>query len=46
MKKEFLKDENGNVIGRKRGLWGTKGGDEDYPQYAIFGKWIHYPCID
>ena len=30
----------------KRGLWGTKGGDEDYPQYAIFGEWIHYPYTD
>ena len=30
----------------KRGLWGTKGRDEDYPQYAIFGKWEHQPYLD
>lgn len=30
----------------KRGMWGTKGRDSDYPQYAIFGKWEHQPYLD
>ena len=30
----------------KRGMWGTAGRDQDYPQYAIFGKWEHQPYLD
>lgn len=30
----------------KKGLWGTKGRDQDYPEYAIFGKWEHQPYLD
>jgi hypothetical protein len=30
----------------KRGLWGTKGRDTDYPEYAIIGKWIHQPYLN
>lgn len=32
---------------RKRGLWGTKGPDSNYPEYAIFGEgWKHFPYLD
>ena len=30
----------------KRGLWGTKGREADYPQYAIMGEWMHQPYLD
>jgi len=30
----------------KRGMWGTKGADTDYPEYAIFGKYEHQPYLD
>ena len=30
----------------RKGLWGTKGSDRDYPAYAIFGEWIHQPHTD
>lgn len=30
----------------KRGLWGTKGREADYPQYAIMGEWIHQPYLN
>lgn len=30
----------------KRGLWGTPGRDSDYPQYAIFGEYMHSPYLD
>ena len=30
----------------KRGMWGTKGRDADYPEYAIFGEWVHQPYLD
>lgn len=30
----------------KRGMWGTKGRDEDYPKYAIFGAWAYAPYLD
>lgn len=30
----------------KRGMWGTKGPDSNYPQYAIFGEWKHFPYLD
>lgn len=29
-----------------RGMWGTKGPDSSYPQYAIFGKYRHFPYLD
>ena len=31
---------------KKRNLWGTKGKDSDYPQYAYFGEWRHQPYLD
>ena len=31
---------------RGRGMWGTRGKDSDYPQYAIFGEWKHQPYLD
>lgn len=30
----------------RKGMWGTKGRDRDYPEYAIFGKWEHQPYLD
>ena len=30
----------------KRWMWGTKGKDSDYPAYAIFGKYEHFPYLD
>lgn len=30
----------------KRGLWGTKGEDSSYPEYAIFGDWEYYPYLN
>ena len=43
-------DPNGNIEEltwhAKRGLWGTKGADKDYPEYAFFGKWEHFPYLD
>lgn len=30
----------------RRGLWGTKGRDEDYPAYAIFGEYKHQPYLN
>lgn len=30
----------------RKGMWGTKGREEDYPEYAIFGKWEHQPYLD
>lgn len=29
----------------KRKLWGTAGRDDDYPYYAIFGEYVHYPYL-
>lgn len=29
-----------------RKMWGTKGRDSDYPEYAIFGRWEHQPYLD
>ena len=30
----------------RKGLWGTKGRDSSYPEYAIFGEWKHSPYLD
>lgn len=30
----------------RKGMWGTKGRDSDYPEYAIFGEWKHQPYLD
>lgn len=30
----------------RKGMWGTKGRDSDYPEYAIFGEWLHCPYLD
>ncbi len=30
----------------KRGRWGTKGRDSDYPYYAYFGEWRHQPYLN
>lgn len=30
----------------KREMWGTKGPDSNYPQYAIFGEYMHSPYLD
>lgn len=30
----------------RKGMWGTKGRDSDYPEYAIFGEWKHCPYMD
>lgn len=30
----------------KKGMWGTKGPDSSYPQYAIFGEWKHQPYLN
>ena len=30
----------------KRGLWGTPGPDTSYPEYAIMGKYEHFPYLD
>lgn len=29
-----------------RGMWGTKGRDSDYPEYAVFGEYMHQPYLD
>lgn len=29
-----------------REMWGTPGRDQDYPEYAIFGEYKHYPYLD
>lgn len=31
----------------RKGMWGSKGvRDAEYPEYAIFGKWMHQPYLD
>lgn len=30
----------------RKGMWGTKGPDSSYPEYAVFGKWEHQPYLD
>lgn len=30
----------------RKGMWGTKGKDSDYPEYAIFGEYRHQPYLD
>lgn len=30
----------------RKGMWGTKGADSSYPEYAVFGEWKHFPYID
>jgi hypothetical protein len=30
----------------KRSMWGTKGPDSSYPQYAVFGEYKHQPYLD
>lgn len=30
----------------KKGMWGTKGRERDYPEYAVFGKWEYMPYLD
>lgn len=46
----IIPDPNGRIEyltwHSKKGLWGTKGSDKDYPQYAIFGKYEHQPYLD
>lgn len=46
----ILPDPNGRIEiltwHSKRGMWGTEGPDSNYPQYAIFGKYMHSPYLD
>lgn len=47
----ILPDENGFTYEltwhSKRGRWGTKGRDEDYPRYAIFTKdYVYSPYLN
>lgn len=46
----ILPDLDGEIIEltwhAKKGMWGTKGRDSDYPRYAIFGEWKHQPYLD
>lgn len=30
----------------KRNMWGTKGKDSDYPDYAVFGNWDFQPYLN
>lgn len=30
----------------RRGMWGTKGRESDYPEFAVFGNWEHQPYLD
>jgi len=48
---EIRRDPNGRIEELnwhpKRGMWGTKGRDADYPQYAIFTNEYQYqPYLD
>ncbi len=47
---KIVEDKNGEIQEltwhRGRGLWGTKGRDADYPEYAIFGEWEFFPYIN
>ena len=47
---DIIPDPNGRVEELtwhpKRGLWGTKGRESDYPEYAIFGNYEHQPYLD
>lgn len=47
---EILPDPEGRVEeltwhGRKA-KWGTPGKDSDYPEYAIFGEYVHQPYLN
>ncbi len=43
-------DLNGELVDltwhSKKGMWGTKGRDREYPEYAIFGKWEYMPYLN
>jgi len=47
---DIIPDLNGRVEELtwhpKRGLWGTKGRETDYPEYAIIGEWKHFPYMN
>lgn len=43
-------DKDGDVVELtwhpKKKMWGTTGGDEDYPYYAYFGKYEYFPYVN
>lgn len=43
-------DKNGRIEEltwhSRKGMWGTKGRDRDYPEYAIFGKWEYQAYLN
>lgn len=47
---KIVEDKNGRIEELtwhpKRKMWGTKGREEDYPQYAVFGSWEFQPYLD
>lgn len=47
---KIIEDKTGRVEEltwhSKRKMWGTKGRESDYPEYAIFGEWKFFPYLN